>query len=337
MKRTVVKVVDLQDRKIDYMRISITDRCNLRCKYCMPDDIETIPMAEILTFEEIVECVKVAAKLGIKYIKVTGGEPLVRKGCSDLIAMIKSVDGIEKVTLTTNGVLLEENIESLVSAGIDGINISLDTLDRDRYKMITGFDELPKVLRGIETAYKSGVRTKINVVALGSSFANELSEEYKLLVEKTLRYDLDVRFIEMMPIGLGKLYPAASTEKILKQIVELYPETVRDYSRHGYGPAVYYKLPGAMGSIGFISAIHGKFCSECNRIRLSSTGFMKSCLCFNQGADLREILRDENDDFTKEKKLVEVVKQVILNKPKEHCFEDKTAITEEKYMASIGG
>ncbi|MBO6129939.1 MAG: GTP 3',8-cyclase MoaA [Pseudobutyrivibrio sp.] len=329
----MARVVDLYGRNIDYMRISITDRCNLRCKYCMPNGIQSVAMEELLSFEEIISCVKAAAKLGIKYIKVTGGEPLVRRGCSNLIKMLKAVDGIEKVTLTTNGVLLQQHIDSLIDAKVDGINISLDTLDRNSYFRITGFDELQVVLRGIDVACENGIKTKINVVAL----EEKPLEEYRNLVELTLKKDIDVRFIEMMPIGMGRMFSPVSSQKLLAQFREMFSELEIDYTNHGFGPAVYYKVPGALGSIGFISAIHGKFCDCCNRIRLSSMGFLKSCLCYDTGVDLREILRDMNDDATRDRLLQEAIRDAILGKPKEHCFDRPLNITEEKYMASIGG
>ncbi len=330
-------MVDSHGRVIEYMRISITDRCNLRCKYCMPDGIEAVPMSDILTFEEIESCVRVAAKEGIKFIKITGGEPLVRRGVASLVKMIKQVDGIESVTLTTNGVLLQEHLDVLIAAGVDGINVSLDTLDRNRYQEITGFDVLPQVLEGIEAAYKSGVSTKINVVALRSEEVDGLSEDYWKLIERTLDYSVDVRFIEMMPIGLGKLFSVESTERILEEIKKRYPRLCRDVSTHGYGPAVYYRIPGAKGSIGFISAIHGKFCDSCNRIRLSSKGYLKTCLCYEDGADLREILRSNQPQQVMEKRLQKAIRETILLKPKEHCFDKANLITEEKYMSSIGG
>lgn len=326
-------MVDSQGRNIDYMRISITDRCNLRCKYCMPNGIVAVPMEEILTFEEIVSCAEAGAKLGIKYIKVTGGEPLVRKGCPELIKMLKAVDGIEKVTLTTNGVVLQQHTDKLVEAGLDGINISLDTLDRNRYQDITGFDELSQVLKGIEAAYESGIKTKINVVALEGRSV----EDYRLLVDMTSNRDIDVRFIEMMPIGMGKMFSAVSSQELLEQFREMYPGLEADYTDHGFGPAVYYKIPGALGSIGFISAIHGKFCDTCNRVRLSSMGYLKSCLCFDNGVDLREILRGQQDGITRDRLLQEAIRKAILDKPKEHCFDKPREITEEKFMASIGG
>ena len=157
---------DLQGRDINYMRISITDRCNLRCKYCMPDGIELLPMSEILTFEEILRVCRQAVELGITRFKITGGEPLVRRGCADLIRKIKKLPGVEQVTMTTNGILLSEYLGELLDAGLDAVNISLDTMNRGRFEEITGFDQLSEVLKSIDAAVDSGLRVKVNVVQM---------------------------------------------------------------------------------------------------------------------------------------------------------------------------
>ena len=263
-------------REIDYMRISITDRCNLRCRYCMPDGISWIPMEEILTYEEIKVVVEEAAKLGIKKIKVTGGEPLVRLGCPAFVGMLKEVPGIEQVTLTTNGVYLAEYAEELKRNGLDAVNVSLDTLDAERFEKITGRDGLDAVLEGIQAALDHQIPVKVNVVLQ----KEENETEWKALTELTRNRKLDVRFIEMMPIGYGKRFEPVYNEVLLKKLKEEYGELVPDTRKHGNGPAVYYQIPGFEGSVGFISAIHGKFCDQCNRIRMTSTGDIKACLCF---------------------------------------------------------
>ena len=191
---------DLYGRTIDYMRISITDRCNLRCRYCMPDGIEWIPMDEILTYEQIETVCRVAVSLGINKFKITGGEPLVRKGCPELIGSIKQIPGVEQVTITTNGILLKEQLDRLILAGVDGVNVSLDTLDAEKFKQITGFDLLDRVEASIQSAVAKGLRVKINTVL--QSGVNE--DEWKGLMDLAKDQRLDVRFIEMMPIGYGK-------------------------------------------------------------------------------------------------------------------------------------
>lgn len=327
-------------RTIEYMRISITDRCNLRCKYCMPHGIETVPMKDILTYEEILQITKIAAGLGIKYIKITGGEPLVRKGCADLIHQIKNIKGIEKVTITTNGVLLKHYMKDLIDAGIDGINISIDTLNPQLYEQMTGFATLDKVLESVKALSFSNVPIKINAVSLDlKSFGEQYGihvkdEDYLDLIELARDYQIDVRFIEMMPIGYGKQFQTINHQEFLEKLQKHYPTLTLDHKQHGYGPAVYYHIDGFKGSVGLISAIHGKFCESCNRIRLTSQGYLKTCLCYNKGQDLRHILR-----YSKrvDEELKEVMIESLLHKPKAHCFENLEEITEDHDMVSIGG
>lgn len=191
---------DQYGRIIDYMRISITDRCNLRCRYCMPEGVELVPMKNILSYEEIEMVCQAAAKAGIRKFKITGGEPLVRLGCTELIGKIKKIPGVEQVTMTTNGVLLSKYLPELLENGLDAVNISLDTLDRERYQVITGQDELFRVLESVDQAVDAGIPVKINSVL--QKGMNE--DEFLALARLTLEKKLDVRFIEMMPIGLGK-------------------------------------------------------------------------------------------------------------------------------------
>lgn len=324
---------DLYGRTIDYMRISITDRCNLRCKYCMPHGIEKMPMEEILTFDEILMIVKAAAKLGITYIKITGGEPLVRKNCCALIRSIKAVDGIEKVTITTNGVLLGKYLDELADAGIDGINISLDTLDRKEYEAITGADELLNILRAMEKAVEYNIPVKINAVSLSEKHIEKQLE----LLEIAKKYPIDVRFIEMMPIGYGKQIASIRHDKLLEILQSSFPKMQIDTRQHGFGPAVYYKLPGYQGSLGLISALHGKFCSSCNRVRITSMGFLKPCLCYDKGVDLKAILREPLLEGDREEALNKAMEGAISEKPGEHCFEEPESMTEQQNMIQIGG
>ena len=319
-------------REIEYLRISVTDRCNLRCKYCMPDGIKWIPMEEILSFEEIEAVVRCGARLGLKSVRLTGGEPLTRRGIEDLVKMIKDTEGIGRVSITTNGVLLKEKLPELLSAGLDAVNISLDTLNRERYKEITGCDALGSVLEVIDEAVNSGIRTKINVVSLGS-----VEEELLSITSLAKDRALDVRFIEMMPIGRGKSSSYFDHRSLLFKLKELYPELIMDMEPHGSGPAVYFKIPGFKGSIGLISSIHFKFCDSCNRVRLTSRGVLKLCLCYEDGTDLREILRSGLPDREKEEKLTQAIRDAILRKPRFHSFENAADITESAFMNGIGG
>lgn len=323
---------DQYGRSIDYMRISITDRCNLRCRYCMPEGIELVPMERILTFEEIEQICSAAAEIGISKLKITGGEPLVRLGCPALIRSLKQIPGIEQVTMTTNGVLLSKYLDELVEGGLDAANISLDTLDAGVYREITGRDELDAVLQSIEAAVKSGLKVKINsVLQKGSN-----DREWKALIQFTEKYPVDVRFIEMMPIGYGKKFETVYNEDLLKQLYAEYPQTVPDGNIHGNGPAVYYKLPDAKGSIGFISAMHGKFCAQCNRLRLTSQGLLKPCLCYEDHVDLTGILKESSYDEVKPR-LREALLSAVRMKPEGHKFDDLDEVTEHRRMVEIGG
>lgn len=321
-------MIDQYGRTIDYMRVSITDRCNLRCKYCMPEDIEWLPMDEILTLEEIADICRQAAMLGIRKIKVTGGEPLVRKGCIDLIKMLKSLPGIEQVTLTTNGVLLAPCAKALFENGLDAVNVSLDTLDAEKYARITGFHALEDVLNGIEEMTKYSVPLKINAVLQHGR--NE--DDWQQLIEFARERAIDVRFIEMMPIGYGKDFEPVSNTVLLQKLRDFYGMMEPDKRSHGNGPAVYYRIPGFQGSIGFISAVHGKFCSQCNRIRLTSTGQIKPCLCYGRSISIKEAVRSGD-----KKEMEQLLMQAVISKPDGHCFDNPATITEKQEMAKIGG
>ena len=313
------------------MRVSITDRCNLRCVYCMPDGCEKVPMSHILTYEEIERICRAAAELGIRKIKVTGGEPFVRLGCTDLMRNLKAVRGIDEVTVTTNGQELERYIDELKEIGIDGINISLDTLDPGRYRSITGGGELERTLRAIDLAAESGIRTKINCL-LQKGF-NE--DEIFSISELAFAKGIDVRFIELMPVGVGDPDAGIPNTIVLQKLMEKWPDLMPDDSIHGNGPAVYYRRPGVNGSIGLISAIHGIFCSSCNRIRLTSQGKIRPCLCYDTETDVRPFLSRPDDE------LREAIREAILSKPEAHCFneENKAAAgsAERSLMSQIGG
>jgi cyclic pyranopterin phosphate synthase len=271
-----------------------------------------------------------AAAWGIRHIKVTGGEPLVRRGCCDLICMLKKIPGIETVTITTNGFLLEQYLDELVDAGVDGINISLDTLDKTQFASLTGTDGLAQVMRGLTLAATRPVPVKVNVVTLAQT-------DWRRMAELARDFPVDVRFIELMPIGHGKNYPMLSHERLYALFRGAYPDMELDSKAHGSGPAVYYRTPGFSGSIGFISAIHGKFCADCNRIRLTSQGFLKTCLCYEDGADLRGILRSELTAREKRDKLGETIYGAILKKPAAHCYDRAEQISEKRNMSDIGG
>lgn len=316
------------------MRVSVTDRCNLRCKYCMPDGCDKVSMSQILTYEEIVRICRAATQLGIRKIKVTGGEPFVRLGCTDLMREIKAIDGIDEVTVTTNGQNLEQYIDELKEIGTDGINISLDTLDPEKFTYITGGGILGRTLKAIELSRASGIRTKVNCVLQRGFNDDEILRFAELAFEK----GIDVRFIELMPIGVGDKERGVSNDYALEVLRRQWPELERDNMIHGNGPAVYYKRPGQDGAVGFISAIHGVFCASCNRVRITSQGQLKPCLCYEDSTDLMPYLK--GDDCSEEQ-LAEAMRDAILRKPEAHSFNsdrrEEVSAREHRLMSQIGG
>ncbi len=323
-------MLDQYGRRINYLRISVTDRCNLRCRYCMPEGVQDVGMKNILTFEEIWEIVKVSVSLGITHIRITGGEPLVRKGCADLILGIRKIPGVETITMTTNGVLLGNYAKQLKEAGVDGVNISLDTLDPEEFCQITGKRELPAVLAGIRAAKDAGLPVKLNAV-------NRKELDPVPLVRYAQNENLPLRFIEMMPVGYGKQYVGRSNEELREMLEKTFGTAEKlvdseELSRMGSGPAVYYRFSDLKVPVGFISAIHGKFCDTCNRVRLTAEGYLKLCLCYDQGVDLRHVLREEEKE-----NLRTVMEEAIFRKPAAHCFERPSEMTETHEMVKIGG
>ena len=322
-------MLDRYGRVINYLRISVTDRCNLRCCYCMPEGVQDVGMKNILTFEEIWEIVRTGVSLGITHIRITGGEPLVRKGCVNLIRGIREIPGVETITMTTNGVLLGNYAKQLKEAGVDGVNISLDTLDPEEFYKITGKRELQEVLAGIRAAKTAGLPVKLNAV-------NRKELDPIPLVRYAQEENLPIRFIEMMPIGYGNMSESISNEELNETIRKHYGNLTEDFRVYGNRPAVYYSIEGFQGNVGFISAMHGKFCNLCNRIRMTSTGDLKPCLCYEQRWALKPALRMENPEKRQEE-IQNILRKSIENKPQMHCFEDTRQVTESHPMGQIGG
>ncbi len=323
---------DQYGRQINYMRVSVTDRCNLRCIYCMPEEgIKQVSHQDILTYDEIVQIVKAAAAVGITRIKLTGGEPLVRKNLAGLVEALRAVPGIEEVTVTTNGILLKEQIGKLAKAGISAVNISVDSLDPDMYASIARKDALAAVLEGMEAAVSCpGLKVKINCVPLKG--LNE--EEWVRLAQIARERPIDVRFIEMMPMGLGRDFQGSSQKEVLERLRETFGPEQYLGGNFGNGPATYVHFNGFAGKIGFISALSHKFCSECNRIRMTAEGFLKPCLQYASGEDLREMIRNG----ASEEELIRAINRTIYYKPACHHFEvDDSAEFEHKKMFRIGG
>ena len=323
-------MLDRYGRVINYLRISVTDRCNLRCCYCMPEGVQDVGMKNILTFEEIWEIVRTGVSLGITHIRITGGEPLVRKGCVDLIRGIREIPGVETITMTTNGVLLGNYGKQLKEAGVDGVNISLDTLDPEEFYKITGKRELQEVLAGIRAVKTAGLPVKLNAV-------NRKELDPIPLVRYAQEENLPLRFIEMMPVGYGKKYVGRSNEELRETLEAVCGKAEcmtnrEELSRMGSGPAVYYQFSDLKVPVGFISAIHGKFCDTCNRVRLTAEGYLKLCLCYDEGEDLRRVLREGEKE-----NLRTIMEQTIFRKPEAHCFEHPAEMTERHEMVKIGG
>ena len=323
-------MLDRYGRVINYLRISVTDRCNLRCCYCMPEGVQDVGMKNILTFEEIWEIVRTGVSLGITHIRITGGEPLVRKGCVDLIRGIREIPGVETITMTTNGVLLGNYGNQLKEAGVDGVNISLDTLDPEEFYKITGKRKLQEVLAGIRVAKTAGLPVKLNAV-------NRKELDPIPLVRYAQEENLPLRFIEMMPVGYGKKYVGRSNEELRETLEAVCGKAEcmtnrEELSRMGSGPAVYYQFSDLKVPVGFISAIHGKFCDTCNRVRLTAEGYLKLCLCYDEGEDLRRVLREGEKE-----NLRTIMEQTIFRKPAAHCFEHPAEMTETHEMVKIGG
>lgn len=323
-------MLDRYGRVINYLRISVTDRCNLRCCYCMPEGVQDVGMKNILTFEEIWEIVRTGVSLGITHIRITGGEPLVRKGCVDLIRGIREIPGVETITMTTNGVLLGNYGKQLKEAGVDGVNISLDTLDPEEFYKITGKRELQEVLAGIRAVKTAGLPVKLNAV-------NRKELDPIPLVRYAQEENLPIRFIEMMPVGYGKKYVGRSNEELRETLEAVCGKAEcmtnrEELSRMGSGPAVYYQFSDLKVPVGCISAIHGKFCDTCNRVRLTAEGYLKLCLCYDEGEDLRRVLREGEKE-----NLRTIMEQTIFRKPAAHCFEHPAEMTETHEMVKIGG
>ena len=320
---------DSTRREIHYLRLSVTDLCNLRCRYCMPDGVEKLEREAVLTYEEFLRLAALFAQCGIDTVRVTGGEPLVRKNVAQLVAGLKAIPGIRKVTMTTNGILLAQQLPALLTAGLDSVNISLDTLRPEVFRQITARDEFAAVQAGLQAALESGIPVNLNCVPQAGVNEGEL-EDLAALAENR---PLQVRFIEMMPIGYGAAMPCISGPELWQRFARRWPELQPlTEAAFGDGPAVYYTVPGWQGSIGFIAAVHGKFCASCNRVRLTSQGFLRPCLASEAGCDLRALLRSGADDT----QLLAAIRETIWAKPREHHFED-SSMPATRGMYRIGG
>lgn len=326
---------DKWGRKITYLRISVTDRCNFRCVYCMPPEgLVWQPHDAIMRYEEIVEVARAAAAEGVRQIRLTGGEPLVRADLPVLVRMLADIPEIEDISLTTNAILLERYADELAQAGLKRVNISLDTLDTDKFARITRGGSLERVLRGIDAAEKAGLLPiKINAVAMRGINDDEFLDFAKL----TLDHPWHLRFIELMPLGnqtpWGVGFPSPqeayiSIQEIFDQLSPL--GLVPDNGVVGSGPAIEYRISGGAGKIGFISPLsEHTFCQRCNRLRLTADGFLRPCLMSDQEIPVLPALRSGEP-------ILPMIMQAVAAKPESHKLASEPA-PEGRRMTQIGG
>lgn len=327
------QLIDRFGRKVDYLRISITDRCDFRCVYCMAEDMTFLPRAQILTLEEIYTLAKAFAELGVKKIRVTGGEPLVRKGALDLLENIGRIESLKELVITTNGSQLEAMAGSIKNAGVKRINISLDTLDPDKFKAITRTGNLRQVLNGIQAAKTAGFeRIKINAVILKNRNHREVTD----LVQYAVDNGIDISFIEEMPLGVVSLHNRSesyySSELIKKDLARNY--TLIATTEKTGGPSNYLKVAGTQTRVGFISPHSENFCSNCNRVRLTAEGRLLLCLGNEHSVDLKKIIRANPGNMTLLKKAIVDAMQI---KPARHEFNIHEQPVILRYMNMTGG
>ena len=326
---------DSYDREINYLRVSITDRCNLRCVYCMPKEgVSLLGHEDILRYEEILRIIRTAVKLGITKVRITGGEPLVRRGAVDFIASLMRVEGLEDVTLTTNGILLEPFAQKLADAGVRRINVSLDSLDPVKYEKITRGGDLRTVLRGIDAVQEAGLSPiKINIVAVRGYNDDEILDFAKIACSRPFQ----VRFIELMPFDGSGLTERqfVSNEEILEKVRSVYRLSRVNGKEENGGPARMYGVDGGQGKIGFISPLTHHFCHACNRLRLTADGCLRACLLREKYVDLRTPLRNGCDDDA----LEERIRKAIAQKPRGHemISGDNSRRACATNMSQIGG
>lgn len=317
-------MIDNYGRDINYIRISVTELCNLRCKYCMPEEgIEKKSHDLMMTAEETLAAAKAAVSLGINKIRITGGEPLVKRGIVRLCKEIAEIDGVEELCITTNGTLLSEFAVPLREAGVDRLNISIDTLDPDKFRDITRVGELNDVLAGIDAAFDAGFeKIKLNVVLMGGFNDDEIEDFVALTKDR----DIEVRFIELMPIGGGIEFDRAgfiSCETVLEKVPQLEAMDITD------GVASMYKLPDSKGRVGLIRPISCEFCSGCNKIRLLADGMLKPCLHLDSEVSIKGLTQEE---------MTEVMKNAILDKPEmRETMDAENPSKAGRDMSRIGG
>jgi cyclic pyranopterin phosphate synthase len=324
-----MQLIDQWQRHLNYLRVSITDRCNLRCIYCRTEkNFQKLSHKEILSYEEILRIIRSAIPLGIKKVRITGGEPLVRKGVFSFLKELTALNGLEDISFTSNGVLLERYIPDIIDANIQRINISLDTLKPEKYQLITGFNQWHQVWNGLIAAHEAGIYPiKLNVVAMNG--IND--DEWVALAQLSQKYPFWVRFIELMPVGHSDLYNKrwVRAETIKQNIENHLGQLLPVQRKSNDGPADRYKLDSGLGEIGFIHAISYHFCQTCNRIRLTANGQIRSCLLSDKTKDIRSLIRNGCSDEKIQNCLIAAVKL----KPMSHMNQE----TVHEQMVRIGG
>ncbi len=326
-------LIDKFNRKINYLRVSVTDRCNLRCVYCTPiEGVLKISHEEILRYEEILRVVEVAVKKGISKVRVTGGEPLVRKGVVNFIRFLSKIHGVQDLSLTTNGILLRDFATALFDAGLRRINVSIDSLNRLKFKEITGGGDLKRVWKGTEEAMRSGLSpVKINTVVIRGVNDDEIIDFARLSMDNPYH----IRFIELMPIGSTGQWNEdryVSSEEV-KNKIESFKRLCPINKKEGGGPARMFRFEGATGKIGFISPFSDHFCSSCNRLRLTADGKLRTCLFSDKEVDLKPTLRETSDNSSLER----LIDFAISNKAERHFLGEKSPKKCSRNMSAIGG
>ncbi len=326
------KLIDRYNRNLNYLRVSITDRCNLRCIYCVPDDrIPKLPHNEILRYEEILRIVRIGVGLGISKVRITGGEPLIRKGVYDFLEQLARIEGLQDISLTTNGVLLKDNIHRIKSVGIKRINISMDTLNRNKFRQITGYDFFDQIWEGIELAKKMNFDPiKLNVVPLKGINDDELLDIARL----SFTYPFQIRFIEYMPMGaFGKGNDKYILGPEIREHINKLGKLIAVEKSMNDGPAERFKFESAQGEIGFIRPLSRHFCNTCNRLRLTASGQLRPCLLSDIQENLKAVLRKGCLDS----EVVEVFLKAVRKKPSEHKLAVDQPAEVSTQMCAIGG
>lgn len=324
-------LADSQGRSIDYLRLSITDRCNFRCAYCMPQEgVSFVPHEKILSYEETLRLAAIFTDLGIIHYKVTGGEPLCRKGAVEFIRDLAASSGVAEVTLTTNGSLAGNYLEDLARAGIGSINFSCDAFTPEVFGSITRSSVSPAAIReNMEAAAALGLRVKVNTVPLRGHNEAELLPMARFALERGYH----IRFIELMPIGSGRILHGIPLSEVRDMLEREFGPLRAVARKTGNGPAVMYSVRGYPGLVGFIAALSGRFCSTCNRVRLTSTGFFKTCLCHEEGVDLKRAMTNGATDG----ELGHLILDAVNSKPGGHTFSFLDSGKDHFFMNTVGG